>query len=171
MRSETPRRGSLAFRDLNRSVGRRGGFLLEALLAIALVLLGAAAWMAWNRRIALSARLGWKPTLLRAANAEKDSVWLQYEVRKILLKHGVDEAQVVKTYNREHRESGGQWVENILELRAPAGFRAPVFRREVERAIQKKNLGVLREIQSRGRLVFELGEADRVFERLIFHLG
>ncbi len=149
---------------------RRGGILLRLLLTAALAAGGVFLWRAWNRgRLALprvvpsAARVPPPPSL-----GEK-SVWVQKEVRDLLARHGLKEPHVLKTYTREHREGGVQWLEDTLELRLPAGFDAARFRRELGETLKKEGVTVVSEYKQEGKWALELGFGRRVLERIHFY--
>jgi hypothetical protein len=163
--------GIFFFRD------RRGGFLSEALLAFLLVALGAAAWLAVSGRGGMPLGIPGRwfggekgpSSSTPSADPQKDSAWLHQQVRETLLRHGLGEAHVLKSYNRERRREGKKWVENVMEIKTHAGFDVSSFRRDVEKAIRDKKLAVVRESRERGRHVLEFGDSNRVFGRLVFH--
>jgi hypothetical protein len=95
--------------------------------------------------------------------------WLQGQCRELLVKHGLTDSQVLKSFNAEREAKGVRWVEQTLEVRTPAGFKPAKFQQELSGIIKPKGLTILRNEKKDHFWTLEVGYKDRVFERILFH--
>lgn len=157
----------------------RGGILLDLFLIVALCSGGVALWVSRGRWVpalksvagrggaaAPSAETGSGDRKL-AARAAATQSW----VRGFLADSGVDDADVLKAFTAERREGGAVWVESTLEIRARKGFSTGRFLVRLAPRLHRERLAVLNDAPTEGQWLLELGEGQRVYQRLIFHLS
>lgn len=102
-----------------------------------------------------------------AARAAATQGW----VRGFLSDAGVADADVLKAYTAERREGDAVWVESTLEIRARRGFSTGRFLARLAPRLHRERLAVLNDAPGAGRWLLELGEGQRVYQRLVFHLS
>ncbi len=172
---------------MKRLSNQRGGILLKLFFIIFFVAAGAAGWFYWKHRrmpsiqelkktesaatrevARLADRIGGQN---ESGPVTKDSrglcAWVQSKARESLVKQGLKEADVLKSFNAERQKDGVLWIEHTLEVRRPAGFRPAVFRRDIEHLAKSKGLVLLRDDKTPDLWTIEVGYKDRIFERLI----
>jgi hypothetical protein len=166
-------------RSRRDSAAAAGGVLVELVLAVLLVAAGAALWVAWKRGafsvgnlrkgpLALAQRSEDQGRVKGATSPLDDAAWLQRQTRELLAKSGVADAHVLKTFNRERGDGKDVWLEDTLELKRPARFEAAAFLDGLERALEKRELSVVRDLREDGKWTLELGRGGRVFQRVVF---
>lgn len=102
-----------------------------------------------------------------AARAAATQGW----VRGFLAESGVSDADVLKAFTAERREGDAVWVESTLEIRARKGFSTGRFLSRLAPRLHRERLAVLNDAPTTGRWLLELGEGQRVYQRLVFHFS
>ena len=141
-------------------------------LILVLTAAGVAVWRA---------RAAWRPLWARVtagsgttptpalADLSSQSVWLQSRVRDVLSDAGVREADVLKSVNEERTDATGRWVESTLEVRPRGPFHSGRFLQKLAPVIHEGGLAIQRDQKDGDRWVLELGDRERVFQRLVVH--
>lgn len=170
---------------------QRGGIIFKLFFLIFFVVAGALGWFYWNHRrmptlrelkkteSAATKQVSQLADKINGQNesgpVSKDSralcAWVQSNARGSLVKQGLTEADVLKSFNTERQKDGVLWIEHTLEVRRPAGFRPEIFRRDIEHLAKSKGLTLLRDEKAPDLWTIEVGYKDRVFERLILRDG
>lgn len=156
-----------------------GGILWRLVVIIAFVGAGAFLWRLYGGRpLPGGLRLPSLPSALGrfwpgrnpppGKDARAADVWLQEHVRELLVGQGIQESGVLKNFNRERSGGGGRWLEGTLEVAPPASFDPDAFMARLEPVLREKNLSVLDEKRGEESWMLELGEGERVYQRLIF---
>jgi len=164
----------------------RGGILLDFFFILLIISGGAAAWLSRDRWWPIVAhRLPWETAAARgrpslwngaaAAPGGQDSstalhrgASFQAAVRDLLAQSGVGDRNVLKTYTEERGGDGDRWVESTLEIAPDGEFHTGRFLERLAPALHRSGLSVLRDDSEGERWVLELGDRDRVFQRLVF---
>ncbi len=158
------------FRERLRIHSSRGGILFDVFLILLTVAVGAYIWFLLDNRHASKPALVWEsnPADSRPVhNINERSAWLQGEVRKILLQHGIDEVSVSKNYTQQRSGRGAQWVEDTLQIIVPDTFDEGKFFKDLQPVIQKEGFQIIKNTSIGGKWTLEMGDHNRVFERLI----
>ena len=171
--------------------GFRGGVLLDifliALLTGALIIGGAAAFLAWRRQGAPEA---WRRALSlvstavsgRRSGAERISTepdidvsdraaWIQARSRDLLAQFGVADKGVVSTFTEERQENGIRWLEDTLEVRRPPAFDGKKFLSALAPVLAERRLVVMVDEREPARWTLCLGDRKRIYEHLIIDGG
>ncbi|MBL0350626.1 MAG: hypothetical protein IPP68_09680 [Elusimicrobia bacterium] len=141
-------------------------------LILVLTAAGVAVWRArdawrplWDRA---TGGTGAPPTAA-LADLSSQSVWLQSRVRDALSAAGVREADVLKSVNEERADATGRWVESTLEVRPREPFHSGRFLQRLAPVIHEGGLAIQKDQKDGDRWVLELGDRERVFQRLVVH--
>lgn len=156
--------------------GPRGGVLLDFFLIVVLCAGGAALWMTrarwWEQVSALGGRFRSSPPPSkdeRVKDLSARSAAAQSRIRAFLVDAGVSDKDVLKTFNVQREEGGARWVEGTVEVRAGKGFHSGRFLKALLPSLQQEHLRVVTDEATEKRWLLELGEGERVFQRLVFH--
>ncbi|HRY30053.1 MAG TPA: hypothetical protein P5079_08480, partial [Elusimicrobiota bacterium] len=101
----------------------------------------------------------------------KDSAWLQRTTRDLLAANGLQDGQVLKSFNQEREMDGIRWLEDTLEMDYPAGFNSARFLKQLGSVLPKKGYRLVRNDKTDKKWILELGASeDVVFQKLVFHI-
>lgn len=152
-----------------------GGVLWDAFL-ILVVCVGA--FFAWRTRDRWGGALKKIPGLSgvsdRGNSGKRGNVHLdrrsalaQTRVREFLAHSGVDEKNIIKSFNEERHGGGVTWLESTMEMSRPKSFQSGPFLKNVLVFLSQNDLALMRDELEQGTWTLEFGDRDHVFQRLV----